>query len=143
MGSAAVPAARPPVSDRAGGPPPVPSSSDSAPSDLPLPTPSEVNTHQATAYMHTLPDADRPTVVYVDRDQVCLAHGRVLLEITDQSHYVHGDLLTRDLDGSEAATYLELEKPVGVLLCGVLHHVDDETDAAEVVRGWVDVVPAG
>ncbi|MEU1955648.1 SAM-dependent methyltransferase [Nocardia rhamnosiphila] len=56
---------------------------------------------------------------------------------------MHGDLLTRDLDGSEAATYLELEKPVGVLLCGVLHHVDDETDPAEVVRGWVDVVPAG
>ncbi|WP_083873164.1 SAM-dependent methyltransferase [Nocardia testacea] len=110
---------------------------------LPLPAPSDVNTHQATAYMHTLPDADRPTVVYVDHDPVCLAHGRVLLETTDQSHYVQGDLLTPGLAGSEAATYLELEKPVGVLLCGVLHHVDDETDPAAVVRGWVDAVPAG
>jgi hypothetical protein len=101
------------------------------------------NTHQATSHMHTLPEADKPTIVYVDHDPVCLAHGRALLETIDQSHYVQGDLLTPDLTASEAATYLEPEKPVGVLLCGVLHHVDDETDPAAVVRGWVDAAPAG
>ncbi|MGW0177888.1 SAM-dependent methyltransferase [Nocardia sp. NPDC003345] len=110
---------------------------------LPLPAPTDVNTHQATSHMRTLPEADKPTVVYVDHDPVCLAHGRALLETIDQSHYVQGDLLIPDLTASEAATYLEPEKPVGVLLCGILHHVDDETDPAAVVRGWVDVVPAG
>ncbi|MGW1742057.1 SAM-dependent methyltransferase [Nocardia sp. NPDC001965] len=110
---------------------------------LPIPEPHQVNTHQAAAHLHPLPEADRPTVVYVDHDPVCIAHGRVLLETTDQSHYVRGDLLDPNLAESEAATYLELDRPIGVLLCGVLHHVGEGLDPAAVVRGWIDAVPGG
>lgn len=110
---------------------------------LPVPPPWGINTHEATTHLQPLPGADLPTVVYVDHDPVCLAHGRVLLETTDRSHYVRGDLLDPNLAQADAATYLELEKPIGVLLCGVLHHVDDQLGPAAVVRGWIDAVPDG
>jgi SAM-dependent methyltransferase len=86
-------------------------------------------------------EADRATVVYVDRDPVCVAHGRALMEVNGQTHYLLGDLTDPSLLHDPAtSTYLDLTKPMGVLLCGVLHHLDD---AASVVRGWVDVLPAG
>lgn len=49
--------------------------------------PTAENTHQIAQRMN--PDAH---VVYVDNDPVVLAHGRALLEETDQTHLVDADI---------------------------------------------------
>jgi hypothetical protein len=91
-----------------------------------------------------IPEADRPVVVYIDNDPVCVAHVRALLATNEQSHYLLGDPTDPNLLHDPAvSTYLDLECPVGVLLCGVLHHVDENLDPAGIVHGWIEVLPPG
>lgn len=111
---------------------------------LPVPEGRWGNTHQTVRTSNAVPEADRPTVVYVDNDPVCVAHGRAILGISEQSHYVSGDLTDPGLlDEPGVGTYLDLDRPIGVLLCGVLHHIDDGLDPVGIVRGWVDALPTG
>lgn len=109
---------------------------------LPCPTPLP-NTHEVLD-LDVRGETDRPTVIYVDNDPVCNAHGRALMEINDQTHYVMGDLADPGLlRCPKVSTYLDLDEPIAVLLCGVLHHFSDEQDPAGIVRGWVEVLPPG
>ncbi|MGW0007331.1 SAM-dependent methyltransferase [Nocardia grenadensis] len=111
---------------------------------LPVPGPRRVDTHQIVNLSRAVPEADRPIVVYIDNDPVCVAHGRVLMATDEQTHYLLGDLTDPNLLHDPAVcTYLDLESPIGVLLCGILHHVDDGLGPAGIVRGWVDVLPPG
>ncbi|WP_063129040.1 SAM-dependent methyltransferase [Nocardia fusca] len=109
-----------------------------------LPAPSAIpNTHQITG-LGARGEADRPTVVYIDNDPLCNAHGRALMADNDRTHYVMGDLtdpaLLRD---PTVSTYLDADAPIGVLLCGVLHHFEKDLDPGGIVRGWVEVLPSG
>ncbi|MFI5716031.1 SAM-dependent methyltransferase [Nocardia sp. NPDC051750] len=72
-------------------------------------------------------------VVYVDNDPVCVAHGRGLLERNDCVHYVPGDLTEPEQiwENSDARVYLELERPVFLLVSGVLHHLGDDQRPGE------------
>lgn len=109
---------------------------------LPAPTPIP-DTHQV-AGLYALGRADCPTVVYVDNDPVCNAHSRALLETDDQTHYVMGDLADPTLPHSpKVRTYLDFDSPVGVLMCGVLHHLADDLGPARVVRAWIEMMPPG
>ncbi|MFI9534815.1 SAM-dependent methyltransferase [Nocardia fusca] len=111
---------------------------------LPVPGPRRVDTHQIVSFSRAVPDADRPTVVYVDNDPVCVAHGRALMATDERTHYLPGDLTDPNLLQDPAvSTYLDLESPIGVLLCGILHHVGDGLDPAGIVRGWADVLSPG
>lgn len=111
---------------------------------LPVPEARRVDTHRIVSLSDVVPQADRPIVVYVDNDPVCVAHGRALLGNGERSHYVPGDLTDPNLlHDPSVSTYLDLEIPLGVLLCGVLPHLGDALDPAEIVRGWVEALPPG
>ncbi len=110
---------------------------------LPFPEPGRMNTHQVVNSVRGIAEADRATVVYIDSDPVCVAHGRALLT-NGQSHYLPGDITDPHLLHDPAvATYFDLDHPICVLLCGVLPHLDDRLDPAGIVHGWAEVLPPG
>ncbi|WP_459546339.1 SAM-dependent methyltransferase [Nocardia sp. X0981] len=102
--------------------------------------PTVANTHEVAQQQN--PDAQ---VVYVDNDPVCNAHGRVLLEQNENTHFVPSDLLEAGtlLRHPAVTRYLDMDRPIGLILCGLLHHVDDELDPAGLVRNYVDLLPPG
>ncbi|WP_377270516.1 SAM-dependent methyltransferase [Peterkaempfera sp. SMS 1(5)a] len=75
-------------------------------------------------------------VVYVDNDPVVLAHARALLADNEQTLVVEGDLRQPRtiLDNAELRDHLDLDRPVGLLLCGILHYILDEEDPEGVTR---------
>lgn len=85
------------------------------------------------------------TVVYVDNDPVCNIHGRVLLEKDDYTYFVPADLTEPNtlLAHPEVVEQLDLTRPLALILCGILHHVDDELDPAGIMRQYVRAIPPG
>jgi hypothetical protein len=84
-------------------------------------------------------------VIYVDNDPVVLAHARALLADDSVTFAAEGDL--RDpagiLASREVRTRLDWDKPVGLLLCGILHYLLDEEQPAQLVQVLYDALPAG
>jgi hypothetical protein len=97
--------------------------------------------------LHEVAQLENPwsTVVYVDNDPVCNAHGRVLLEQNERTHFVSGDLLEAGtlLENRDVEKYLDLDRPIGVIVSGLLPHVDDALDPVAVMRGYVARMPPG
>jgi SAM-dependent methyltransferase len=79
--------------------------------------------------VHEIAQAVNPgaRVVYVDNDEVVVAHGRALLAKTPGVLAVEGDLrYPRELIGrKEVRTFLDFTQPVAVLLVAVLHFLGD------------------
>lgn len=102
--------------------------------------PTQENTHEVAQQRN--PEA---TVVYVDNDPVCSAYGRALLEANDRTHFVAADLTEPDtlLAHPDITRYIDLERPLALILCGILHHVDDELDPVGIMRKYVDALPSG
>ncbi len=97
------------------------------------------NTHEI-AQQHN-PTA---TVVYADNDPVCNIHGRALLEHNEYTHFVPADLTEPDtLLAHPGTVHLDLARPLALILCGILHHVDDALDPAGIVRRYIDALPVG
>ncbi|MHA6618314.1 SAM-dependent methyltransferase [Pseudonocardia sp. DLS-67] len=90
------------------------------------------------------PDA---RIVYTDNDPIVLAHARALMRSTREGRtaYVHADL--RDpaaiLAAPQLRATLDLDEPVGLLAIAVLHFIDDDGEAASVLRHLVDALPSG
>ncbi|WP_327151166.1 SAM-dependent methyltransferase [Nocardia sp. NBC_01329] len=82
-------------------------------------------------------------VVYVDNDPLCVAHGRVMLERNENTHYLPGDLTDAAAILDDAGRYLNMREPIAVLLGAVLHHLDDDHDPAGVVSRYIELLPAG
>lgn len=82
-------------------------------------------------------------VAYVDNDPMVLVHARALLAAEPGTAAVEGDL--RDPAGLLARLRgpLDLDRPVGVLLCGVLEFLTDADDPCGVVAALVDGLPPG
>lgn len=108
--------------------------------DLGSGLPTTDNTHQIVQRYN--PDA---RVVYVDNDPVVQAYGRALLEENEVTHMASCDLTdpAAALAAPELAQHIEFTRPVGLLMCSVVHHVLDDAEAAKVVRGWVELLPSG
>lgn len=102
--------------------------------------PTAQNTHQIAQAL--VPDA---RVVYVDHDPIVLAHSRALLQETPYTKVVLGDLRQPEviLGDPGVRDFLDWNRPVGLLLLGVVHHLADADDPAELVRRLVDRLPAG
>ncbi|WP_091085211.1 SAM-dependent methyltransferase [Micromonospora nigra] len=66
-------------------------------------------------------------VVYVDIDPVAVAHSRELLAGNDLTGVIHGDLRDpeRILAQARRLDLLDFDRPVGILLAGVVHFVAD------------------
>ncbi|MFC0508558.1 SAM-dependent methyltransferase [Micromonospora costi] len=75
----------------------------------------------------------RARVVYVDIDPVAVAHSRELLAGNDLTAVVHADLREPQRILAEARGLLDLDRPVGILLAGVVHFVPDADKPAEIL----------
>lgn len=87
-------------------------------------------------------------VVYVDNDPVVLAHAHQLLRDTGTGAvaFLHDDLLDPASILEQAASTLDFDEPIAVLLIGVLHFLpdsDDDTDPYRIVSHLMDAVPTG
>jgi hypothetical protein len=98
------------------------------------------NVHEVAATIN--PQA---RVVYIDRDPVAVAHGRAILAGNDQVTVMDGDL--RDpagfLNAAQLSQLIDFDRPVGLLLCAVLHFVADDADPAGCVATLADRLAPG
>ncbi len=102
--------------------------------------PTAENTHQVAQRIQ--PEA---RVVYVDSDQVVLAHGRALLEENDQTHFSAADIFEpgQVLDDEVVRKHLDFSQPIALFQLGTLHHYDGERSLADIMREYIDALPSG
>ncbi|MVZ99869.1 SAM-dependent methyltransferase [Actinomadura sp. LD22] len=102
--------------------------------------PTTENVHQV-AHRH-LPDAH---VVYVDNDPIVLAHGRALLDENDNTTVIQADIRQPQsiLDNPATRRLIDFDRPVGVILCAILHHLLDEEDPGGIMAVLRDALPSG
>jgi hypothetical protein len=102
--------------------------------------PTANNTHQVVQSV-----APESRIVYVDNDPLVLVHARALLTSTPQgaTDYIEADLRDPDkiLDG--AAATLDFDRPIALMLLGIVNFVVDGTQAHAVVNRLVDALPSG
>ena len=84
-------------------------------------------------------------VVYVDIDPIAVSHSQVILAGDPRTAVIEADArdTARILDDPETRQTLDLDRPVAVLLIGVLDYVPDEHDPAGVVGRLRDAVCPG
>jgi O-methyltransferase involved in polyketide biosynthesis len=102
--------------------------------------PTADNTHEVAQAA-----APESRIVYVDNDPMVLVHARALLTSTPQGATAYIDADVREPDGiiEAAARTLDLDRPVGIMLLGILNFVVDDAQAHGIVRRLLDAVPAG
>ncbi|MGC0416430.1 SAM-dependent methyltransferase [Embleya sp. AB8] len=108
--------------------------------DLGSGLPTVRNTHEVARQ-----ENPKARVVYVDNDPIVLAYGRAMLADNDRTRVVTADVRdTADvLARPEIVELLDLDRPVGLLLVAVLHHLADEDDPAGVVRAYREALAPG
>jgi hypothetical protein len=98
------------------------------------------NTHQTA--QRVAPEA---RIVYVDNDPLVLAHARALLTSTPQgvTDYIDADLHDPDTILRQAATTLDLTRPVALTLMQVSGHIADYDEARSIVSRLLEALPSG
>jgi O-methyltransferase involved in polyketide biosynthesis len=98
------------------------------------------NTHQVAQAI--APDS---RIVYVDNDPMVLAHARALLVSTPEgaTSYLHADVHDWEEILRQAAGELDFERPVALMLLGIMNYVLDDEVAYSIVSGLVDALPSG
>ncbi len=98
------------------------------------------NTHEVA--QRIAPDA---RIVYVDNDPLVLVHAEALLTSTapGATHYIEADLHDPDAILNEAATVLDFDQPIAIMLIAILHHIEGTDAAQRIVRRLMDAVPSG
>ncbi|MGW2147943.1 SAM-dependent methyltransferase [Nonomuraea bangladeshensis] len=84
-------------------------------------------------------------VVYVDHDPIVLVHGRALLAVDDTTTVVEADLLDPEaiLHNPEVRRLIDFDRPVALLLLGILHHLADHEDPGGITRRLMDRLVQG
>jgi O-methyltransferase involved in polyketide biosynthesis len=102
--------------------------------------PTAENTHQV-AQRHD-PGA---RIVYVDNDPLVLAHARALLTSSPEGEtaYLHADMHDPRAILAKAAETLDFQRPIALLMFGVLGHVADQAEARTLVRTLIAGLPSG
>ncbi|WP_017600845.1 SAM-dependent methyltransferase [Nocardiopsis lucentensis] len=92
--------------------------------------PTHNNTHEVAQSV-----APESRVVYVDNDPLVLAHARALLTGTDEgvTDYVDADLRDPEAILAAASRTLDLSRPVGLMLLGVINFVDDDAEVRSIL----------
>jgi len=108
--------------------------------DLGSGLPTVQNTHQIA---QTINRAAR--VVYVDNDPSVYLHGQALLADDASTTVVLADIATPDilLAMKEVDGFLDLGKPVGLIMNAVIHHVLDEEDPYGIVDRYKRALAPG
>ncbi|HKR49422.1 MAG TPA: SAM-dependent methyltransferase [Pseudonocardiaceae bacterium] len=83
-------------------------------------------------------------VVYVDHDEVAIAHSRIILEGNENATVVAADLCqpATVLGAPAVKRLLDLSKPIGLLMVAVFHFVPNEKDPLGVLAQYRDALPA-
>ncbi|MCT7351506.1 SAM-dependent methyltransferase [Streptomyces sp. 15-116A] len=102
--------------------------------------PTADNTHEIA--QRIAPDA---RIVYVDNDPIVLVHARTLLTGTRDgvTDYIDADVHDPDAILRRAADTLDFDRPVAVMMLGILNFVLDTDEARSIVRRVMDAVPSG
>jgi hypothetical protein len=84
-------------------------------------------------------------VVYVDNDPIVLAHARALMADNKTTIAIGGDARhpAEILGNSELNGLIDLGQPVGLLLCGILHHILDDEDPAGIAAAYRSALAPG
>ncbi|WP_067701664.1 SAM-dependent methyltransferase [Nocardia jejuensis] len=97
--------------------------------------------------VHEVAQARNPEakVVYVDIDPVAVAHSQAILDGVPNTAIVHADVAdpATILADPAVARLLDFERPIAVLLLGVLHFVPDEADPGAGVARLLEVCAPG
>ena len=84
-------------------------------------------------------------VVYVDNDDVAVAHSKLLLEGNPDATVIHADL--RDpkviLDHPETRRLLDFTQPVALMLAAVLHFIPDSDDPSGILATFRGALAPG
>ncbi|MEU6537921.1 SAM-dependent methyltransferase [Streptomyces sp. NPDC047000] len=98
------------------------------------------NTHEIA--QRIAPDA---RIVYVDNDPIVLAHARSLLTSTREgvTDYIDADVRDPGAIVERAGRTLDLDRPVAVMMLGILNFVLDRDEALDIVRRIMAAMPSG
>jgi O-methyltransferase involved in polyketide biosynthesis len=102
--------------------------------------PTADNTHEIAQRI-----APESRIVYVDNDPIVLVHARSLLTSSPEgvTDYLDADVRDPDVIVRGAARTLDLERPVAVMMLGILNFVPDTDEARDIVRRIMAAVPSG
>lgn len=98
------------------------------------------NVHEVAQRM-----APESRVVYVDYEDVAVAHSELILAGNERATVVQADL-TRPadvLEATETARMLDFDQPIGLLMVGVFHFVLPDKDAPGIVARYRDALAPG
>lgn len=88
--------------------------------------------------------APRARVVYVDSDPVVAAHAAILLRRSPgMARFIHADLLDPVNVLTRAGEFLDLDRPIGVLLVSILHFLPDSADPQGAVARLRELMAPG
>ena len=97
--------------------------------------------------VHEIAQSIRPDArtVYVDSDPVAYAHGSVLLADNPRATYLQADLRNPEsiLTSSAVTQFLDLSRPVAVLMLMTLHFVPDDDDPDGIVAAYREATVPG
>ncbi|WP_443080770.1 SAM-dependent methyltransferase [Streptomyces sp. PTD9-10] len=98
------------------------------------------NTHEIAQRI-----APESRVVYVDNDPIVLVHARSLLTSSPEgvTDYIDADVHDADTIVRRAGDTLDLDRPVAVMMLGILNFVLDTDAARDIVRQIMAAVPSG
>ena len=97
--------------------------------------------------VHEIAHAEQPDarVVYVDYDEVAVAHSELMLADEPNAMVLNADLGDPDqvLNDPGLRRFLDFDKPIGLLMVAVFHFVADDRDPAGIVARYRDALPEG
>ncbi|WP_055480267.1 SAM-dependent methyltransferase [Sphaerimonospora mesophila] len=98
------------------------------------------NTHEVAQRV-----APESRVVYVDNDPLVLVHAQALLTSTPPgvTDYIEADLRQPDVIVAAAAETLDFDRPVAIMLLGILHYIPDYDEVCTILARLLDAVPSG
>ena len=102
--------------------------------------PTEQNVHEVA--QHAAPGS---RVVYVDNDEVAVAHSRLLLEADPDATIIQADLREpgKILADPETQLLIDFSQPVALLLVAVLHFVPDSAGPAQILATLREALAPG
>jgi O-methyltransferase involved in polyketide biosynthesis len=96
---------------------------------------------------HEVAQSQTPSarVVYVDNDPMVLVHARALLTSTPEgaTDYIDSDVRNPQQILDAATATLDFQRPIAIMLLGIMNFVVDDEQARSIVRRLLDAVPAG
>ncbi|MGC4870074.1 SAM-dependent methyltransferase [Micromonospora sp. DT53] len=102
--------------------------------------PTQGNVHEVATEQNP-----KAQVVYVDNDPIVLAHGRALLAAEGTATVIQADIREprEILNDPDVRRFLDFDRPIGLLLFAILHHLGDDEDPKAVAAALFDELPSG